>query len=113
MKVGPTERIGLSPAAAVELAAGGADVSGAGAVAGVLAVVLVAPFFAGAGGDFPASGRAIFFALSSVTMMSPCCSAAALSSMLFSASDQVCPAALHAQDGLNSWRKRNAFGDDE
>ena len=48
--------------------------------------------------------RDIFLALSSVTMMSPCCSAAALSSMVFSASDQVCPAALQAQDGLNSWR---------
>ena len=52
----------------------------------------------------PRARRDIFLALSSVTMMSPCCSAAALSSMVFSASDQVCPAALQAQDGLNSGR---------
>src|SRR5476649_2860176 len=105
MKVGPTDRIGLSAAAPFETVAG-ADASGAGAVG-------VAPFFAVAGGPFAAGGRAIFFALSSVTMMSPCCSAVALSSMLFNASDQVWPAALQAQDGLNSWRKRNAFGDAE
>src|SRR5580704_15090282 len=97
MKVGPIDRIGLSGAAPVESAAGG--LSGAG---GVPAPVVAAPFFAVATGLLPASGRAIFLALSSVTMMSPCCSAAALSSMLFSASDQVCPAALQAQDGLNS-----------
>jgi hypothetical protein len=102
MKVGPTERIGLSPAAPVESAAG-ADVSGAGAAA-VPAVAFAAPFLAVTGAVFAASGRAIFLALSSVTMMSPCCSAAALSSMLFRASDQVWPAALQAQDGLNSWR---------
>jgi len=64
MKVGPTERIGLlSEAAPVERAAGAAA-SGAGAA-------VVPPFFAA--GPFAASGRAIFFALSSVTMMSPCC----------------------------------------
>src|SRR4051812_40378822 len=104
MKVGPTERIGLSPGAPVESVAGaGAGASAAGA-AGVLAVAPAAPFFAAVGAPFAAGGRAIFFALSSVTMMSPCCSAAALSSTLFRASDQVCPAALQAQDGLNSWR---------
>src|ERR1700676_1538000 len=105
MKVGPTERIGLSPVGTVA----GAVVSGAGA-AGVLAVVPGAPFFAAAGAPFAAGGRAIFLALSSVTMISPCCSAAALSSMLFSASDQVCPGALQEQDGLNSVRYLNAFG---
>src|SRR4051812_13082518 len=104
MKVGPTERIGLSLPAPVE-SPGGAEASGA-AAGGALAVVAggAAPFLAEAGAAFAAGGRAIFFALSSVTMMSPCCSAVALSSMLFSASDQVCPAALHAQDGLNSVR---------
>src|SRR5216684_3660064 len=96
IKVGPTERIGLlSGAAAVEPAAGG-DASGAVAVVPAGA----APFLAAAA---PLVGaRDIFLALSSVTMMSPCCSAEALSSIVFSASDQVCPAALHAQDGLNS-----------
>src|SRR6478609_3108474 len=103
MKVGPTERIGLSPGVPVESVAGaGAGASGAGA-AGVLAVA-PAPFFAAVGAPLAAGGRAIFFALSSVTMMSPCCSAAALSSTLLRASDQVCPAALQEQDGLNSWR---------
>src|SRR5450756_2151516 len=83
MKVGPTDRIGLSPAAPFETVAG-ADASGA---VGVPAVVAgAAPFLAVAGGPFAAGGRAIFFALSSVTMMSPCCSAVALSSMLFHAS---------------------------
>jgi len=48
--------------------------------------------------------RDIFLALSSVTMISPCCSAAALSSIDFNASDQVCPGALQEQDGLNSVR---------
>ena len=67
-------------------------------------------FLPGGGPGFTSGGRCIFFALSSVTMMSPCCSAAALSSIDFSASDQVWPGALQAQDGLNSWRKRNAFG---
>src|SRR5712664_3467004 len=100
IKVGPTERIGLlSGAAAVELAAG-ADASGA---AGAVAVVPAgaAPFLAAAAAPL-VGARDIFLALSSVTMMSPCCSAEALSSMVFRASDQVCPAALHAQDGLNS-----------
>src|SRR5260370_42300626 len=101
INVGPTDRIGLSPAAPVEAVAGGA-VSAAGAGGGLAAAVLGAPFFPVDAGAFGAGGRAIFFALSSVTMMSPCCSAAALSSTLFSASDQVCPAALQAQDGLNS-----------
>ena len=89
-----------------------AEASGAGAAAGAVAVVPLdaAVFLAGAVVAF--GGSDIFLALSSVTMISPCCSAAALSSMLFSASDQVCPAALQEQDGLNSWRKRNAFGDE-
>src|SRR5260370_40607508 len=113
INVGPTDRIGLSPAAPVETVAGGA-VSAPGAGGGLAAAVFGAPFFPVVGGPFAAgSGRDIFFALSSVTMMSPCCSAAALSSMLFRASDQVWPAALQAQDGLNSWRKRNAFGEAE
>src|SRR5579863_1296382 len=106
MKVGPTERIGLlsgeAPAVFVGEGAGVGVASGVGDTATV-------PFL-GAGEAF-VSGRDIFLALSSVTMMSPCCSAAALSSMVFNASDHVCPAALHAQDGLNSWRKRNAFGE--
>src|SRR3974390_295924 len=105
MKVGPTVRI-LSPVVPVEAVAG----AGASGVAGVAAVVPAAPFFPVVAVPFAGRGRAIFFALSSVTMMSPCCSAAALSSMFFSASDQVCPAALHEQEGLNSWRNRNAFG---
>src|SRR5260370_42580563 len=108
MKVGPTDRIGLlsdgvagAGTAVLVREEGGAalaGVSGAGAASGTAAVV---PFLAAAGAGL-ACGRDIFFALSSVTIMSPCCSAAALSSMLFRASDQVWPAALHAQDGLNS-----------
>jgi len=43
-------------------------------------------------------------ALSSVTMISPCCSAAAFSSIDLSASDQVWPGALQEHDGLNSVR---------
>src|ERR1700732_1737540 len=104
MKVGPTERIGLVSDEAPEVAAAVLDGAGAGAGAGVgsgAVVAAVVPFLAGAGAGFTGA-RDIFLALSSVTMMSPCCSAAALSSMAFSASDQVCPAALHAQDGLNS-----------
>src|ERR1700682_906838 len=98
IKVGPTERIGLlSGAAAGEVAAGGDASGGAGAGAGGAAGAV--PFLAAA----PLAGtRDIFLALSSVTMMSPCCSAEALSSMVFNASDHVCPAALHAQEGLNS-----------
>ena len=71
--------------------------------AGVLAVVAgeTVPFFA-TGVAALVGARDIFLALSSVTMMSPCCSAAALSSMDFKASDQVWPTALQAQDGLNS-----------
>src|SRR5258708_3299081 len=95
MKVGPTVRIGFWPA-------GGA----AGGVAGGGAAFLAAVPFAGCG----CARCCIFFALSSVTMMSPCCSTAALSSTDFSASDQVWPAALQAQDGLNSVRNLNAFG---
>src|SRR5215212_1168739 len=111
MKVGPTVRIDLSAGAAGE-SVGGADAAGA-AAAGPVVVVAGPPFFALGAAPFAAGGRAIFFALSSVTMISPCCSALALSSTLFSASDHVCPAALQAQDGLNSWRYRNAFGEDE
>src|ERR1700675_730947 len=106
MKVGPTVRICLSLAVAV----GAAEVASGAGVAGAVAVVPVVPFFEFATAPFVGGGRDIFFALSSVTMMSPCCSAAALSSMFFSASDQVCPAALQEQDGVNSWRKRKAFG---
>src|ERR1700690_2592096 len=104
MKVGPTERIGLLSDEVPEVAVVGLDAAGAGGgVASGAVVADVAPFLAGAGAGACFTGaRDIFFALSSVTMMSPCCSAAALSSMVFSASDQVCPAALHAQDGLNS-----------
>src|SRR6202165_2294696 len=103
MKVGPNVRRGLSAAGPGVAGAGdaGGDGSGAGAPGGP-AVVPGPPFLAVAGGPFAAGGRAIFLALSSVTMMSPCCSAAVLSSMLFRASDQVWPAALQAQDGLNS-----------
>jgi hypothetical protein len=102
--------MGLSLAAAAG-SAGGGDASGAGAVAVVAAGA--EPFLAETGAALVAGGRAIFFALSSVTMMSPCCSAVAFSSMVFSASDQVCPAALHAHDGLNSVRYLNAFGSAE
>src|SRR5258708_4842708 len=105
MNVGPTERIGLLsgalPVEAAALLAAGSG-AGAGVASGTAAAAAGAePFLAGAGG-FLVGARDIFLALSSVTMMSPCCSAAALSSMLLSASDQVCPAALHAQEGLNS-----------
>src|SRR5258707_12257181 len=109
INVGPTDRMGLSPAASVETGAGGA-VSAAGAGGGLAAAVLGAPFFPVVDGAFGAGGRAIFFALSSVAMMAPCCSAAALSSTLFRAPDQVCPAALQAQDGLNSCRRGTGCG---
>ena len=104
MKVGPTERIGLLSVEVPEVAVVVLDAAGAGAgVASGAVVADVVPFLAGAGAGACFTGaRDIFFALSSVTMISPCCSAAALSSMVFSASDQVCPAALHEQDGLNS-----------
>ena len=72
-----------------------------------------APFLAAAAlRPSAARAAAYVFALSSVTMMSPC-STPALSSTDFSASDQVWPAALQAQDGLNSVRNLNAFGSDE
>src|SRR3954469_22023910 len=103
MKVGPTERIGLSLPSPLESAGGAAaSVAGAAGAAAGGAAGGAAPFLAETGAALGAGGRAIFFALSSVTMMSPCCSAVALSSTLFSASDQVCLAALQAQDGLNS-----------
>src|SRR3979411_2139730 len=104
MKVGPTERIGFS---FFRGGGGGVAAAGAGAVsgAGVLALVAgTAPFFLGAAGVVFDGGCDIFLALSSVTMMSPCCSAAALSSIDFSASDQVCPTALQEHDGTNSLR---------
>lgn len=85
MKVGPTDRIVLLSEGASEGAArvlGGVD---AGSEEPVVATV---PLLADAGVDF-ACGRDIFFAPSSVTMMSPCCSAAALSSTAFNASAQV------------------------
>src|SRR4051794_16084441 len=103
MKVGPTERIGLSFSGAVSGAAGagGGAGSGAGEPGGVAGA---APFFLGAAGAVFEGGCDIFLALSSVTMMSPCCSAAALSSIDFSASDQVCPTALQEHDGTYSLR---------
>src|SRR3954452_7253073 len=109
MKVGPTVRtLSLSAAVAV-VSAGAAVAAGAAAVpAGA------APFLAvgGGGAPFGCAGCCIRRALSSVTMMSPC-SPPALSSTDFSASDQVWPAALQAQDALNSVRNLNAFGSDE
>src|SRR4051812_15703361 len=106
MKVGPTERIGLSFAGAGAGAAAAGAGAGAGSGAGVLAVVAGAapPFFLGAAGAVFDGGCDIFLALSSVTMMSPCCSAAALSSIDFSASDQVCPTALQEHAGTYSLR---------
>src|SRR5579862_9255262 len=104
MKVGPTVRICL-------LSEDASDVTGALGGAGSGAAVVAAPFLPDAAFDFD-GGCAIFFALSSVTMMSPCCWAAALSSMFLSASDQVWPAALQAQDGLNSERNLNALGEE-
>src|SRR6516165_5772756 len=99
MKVGPTERIGLLSGAALGAGSG----AGAGVSAGPFAAVAggVVPFLLAAGF---ATGRCIFFALSSVTMMSPCCAASAFSSMDFSASDQVWPGALQAHAGLNELR---------
>ena len=87
MKVGPTDRIVLLSEGVSGAAAGGFGDAGAGVVVSA-PVVATVPFLAGAGVDF-ACGRDIFFDPSSVTMMSPCCSAAALSSTAFSASDQV------------------------
>jgi len=107
MKVGPTERIGLLSDVVPLDAAGGADESGAGSAGAASAAGGAAPpRLAEAGAGFT---RCIFFALSSVTMISPC-SALALSSIDFNASDQVWPGALQEQDGLNSVRKWNAFG---
>ena len=82
MKVGPTVRICLP----LDDASEGAAVAFCG-VAEAGAVVATVPFLAGVA--LVCCGRDIFLALSSVTMMSPCCSAAALSSMFFSASAQV------------------------
>src|SRR6266850_279748 len=111
MKVGPTVRICLSLSLAVAVVSAG-GVAGAAGAAAVPAGA--APFLATDGvGPFGCARCCIRFALSSVTMMSPCCSTAALSSTDFSASDQVWPAALHAQDGLNSVRNLNALGSDE
>ena len=95
MKVGPTVRIVLLSGAAAVESAGFAGGAGAATVAGGVPFLAETAF---------AGGRDIFFAPSSVTMMSPCCSPSALSSMFFRASDQVCPASLHEQDGSNSWR---------
>jgi hypothetical protein len=86
MKVGPTVRICLLSVAA-PLVVGGVDTSG-GAVE-LSAVAGAAPFRADAGGALPCERCCIRFALSSVTMMSPCSAAAALSSIDFSASAQV------------------------
>src|SRR5213076_2527652 len=104
MKVGPTVRIDFFSSLAT-----GAESAGAGAAAVPAGAV---PFLAPSAA-FGGCGWArccIFLALSSVTMISPCCSTSALSSTDFSASDQVCPAALQAQDGLNSVRNLNALG---
>src|SRR3954452_10478789 len=106
MKVGPTVRT-LSLSAATAVVSPGA--AGAAAVpAGA------APFLAvgGGGAPFGCARCCIRRALSSVTMISPC-STPALSSTDFSASDQVWPAALQAQDALNSVRNLNALGSDE
>src|SRR5579871_863123 len=97
MKVGPTVRICVLLDEA--LVAGGVFCE-AGGVACSGAAVATEPFLAGV--DFTCCGRAIFLELSSVTMISPCCSAVALSSRFLSASAQVWPAALHEQVGLNS-----------
>jgi hypothetical protein len=105
MKVGPTERIGFFSDPLSAAGAGLACALAVGALAVVAAGALAAagaPFLPAPGGGPLEGGRDIFFALSSVTMMSPCCSAAALSSTPLNASDHVWPAALHEQDGLNS-----------
>src|ERR1700751_549783 len=108
MKVGPTVRICLLSDVVVVASAGGVDAADASGAGGGGGGAVAAPFRVEAG---LLSGRCcIRLALSSVTMMSPCCSAAALSSIDFSASDQVWPGALHEQVGLNSVRKRKAFG---
>src|SRR4051812_14815349 len=106
-KLGPTERIGLFSDEVVAV-----PVSAGGVAAGAPAVVAAgaAPFLAFAGVPLLSCRCCIFLALSSVTMMSPCCSADALSSADLSASAQVWPAALQEQDGLNSLRNLNAVG---
>src|SRR5215471_17874956 len=103
MKVGPTERICLLSVAVPLVVGGGADAVASGGAVVLSAVAGAPPLLAEAGAAFPCDRCCcIRLALSSVTMMSPCCSAAALSSIDFSASDEVWPAALHEQLGLNS-----------
>ena len=103
MKVGPTDRIGLFAGAAPEDAAV-VLVGSSGVDAALVAVVAFepAPFLDPAGVVDLLGACDIFLALSSVTMISPCCWAAAVSSMVFSASAQVCPGALQEHEGLNS-----------
>ncbi len=103
MNVGPTDRIGLFEGVEAVGAVSAGLVWGASAFAAEF-------FFCEL---LSLVGCEIFRAPSSVTMMSPCWAAVALSSSPFSASAHVWPAALHEHDGLNSWRYRNAFGDDE
>src|SRR4029077_17766179 len=110
MKVGPTERICLLSVAVPLVVGAGADAVASGGACVPSAVAGAPPFLAEAGGDLPCERCCIRFALSSVTMMSPRCSAAALSSIDFNASAQVWPGALQEQEGLNSVRNRNAFG---
>ncbi len=100
MKVGPTERIGLFADALPEDAAVVAEPSDAAAELVAVVALETVPFLAATGSLVGA--RDIFLALSSVTMISPCCWAAAVSSMLFSASAQVCPGALHEHEGSNT-----------
>src|SRR5436190_2606385 len=97
MKVGPTERILLGSDAPLAPALSGVSAPGT-----LVALPAPAPFFAAPGPGFDGACD-ILLARSSVTMISPW-SSEALSSMFFRASDQVCPAALQAQDGLNSVR---------
>ena len=73
--------------------------------------VATEPAFFWAAGVVAVFGCDIFFELSSVTMMSPCWAAAALSSMFFSASDHVWPTALQLHYLSNALRYFNAFGD--
>src|SRR6478752_1582701 len=98
MNVGPTERIGRLASAGA--GAGVADTAGAGAGVPLGLALTGRPF----------GGADICLARSSVTMISPCCEAAARSSMFLSASAQVWPVALQLQDGLNSWRYLKAVG---
>ena len=106
IKVGPTERIGLLPVAQrrSDAAGGSPDRRRCAVLVAVVAAASRRPSWRRPMPSVWPARCDIFLALSSVTMMSPCCSAAALSSMVFSASDQVWPAALQEQDGLNSWR---------